>query len=63
MEKLIITIAPTGNVPTKSMTPYVPVIAEEIARDIIACHEQGAAVAHIHARNENEQPTDRKSVV
>ena len=57
MEKLIITIAPTGNVPTKSMTPYVPVIAEEIARDIIACHEQGAAVAHIHARDENEQPT------
>ena len=27
MEKLIITIAPTGNVPTKEMTPHVPVTA------------------------------------
>ena len=57
MEKLIITVAPTGNVPTKAMTPHVPVPAAEIARDLIACHERGAAVAHIHARDENERPT------
>ncbi|QDR83140.1 3-keto-5-aminohexanoate cleavage protein [Sporomusa termitida] len=57
MEKLIITIAPTGNVPTKAMTPYVPVTAAEIAKDIIACYAEGAAVAHIHARDEQEQPT------
>ncbi|MCM0759819.1 3-keto-5-aminohexanoate cleavage protein [Sporomusa sphaeroides DSM 2875] len=56
MEKLIITIAPTGNVPTKSMTPYVPVTADEIARDISACYAQGAAVAHIHARDEEGKP-------
>ena len=36
MEKLVITIAPTGNVPTKAMTPHVPVTAEEIAAEIIA---------------------------
>ena len=57
MEKLIITIAPTGNVPTKEMTPYVPVTPEEIAADIIACYEKGAAVAHIHARDEGGIPT------
>jgi 3-keto-5-aminohexanoate cleavage enzyme len=57
MEKLIITIAPTGNVPTKDMTPYVPVTPEEIANDIIACYEKGAAVAHIHARDERGVPT------
>lgn len=57
MEKLIITIAPTGNVPTKSMTPHVPVTAEEIAKDILACYEKGAAVAHIHARDEEGKPT------
>jgi 3-keto-5-aminohexanoate cleavage enzyme len=51
MEKLIITIAPTGNVPTKSMTPHVPVTPEEIAKDLVACYEKGAAVAHIHARD------------
>lgn len=57
MEKLIITVAPTGNVPTKSMTPHVPVTAEEIARDIVSCYEKGASVAHIHARDEEGKPT------
>ena len=57
MEKLIITLAPTGNVPTKAMTPHVPVTADEIAGDIIACHALGASVAHIHARDEAGQPT------
>lgn len=57
MEKLIITIAPTGNVPTKTMTPHVPVTPEEIAQDVIACYEQGASVAHIHARDEAGNPT------
>src|SRR3954470_18329427 len=56
MEKLIITIAPTGNVPTKSMTPHVPVTAAEITKDIIACYQKGAAVAHIHARDEEGKP-------
>lgn len=57
MEKLIITIAPTGNVPTKAMTPHVAVTPSEIAKDILACYEKGAAVAHIHARDEQEIPT------
>lgn len=57
MEKLIITIAPTGNVPTKDMTPHVPVTPAEIAKDVLACYEKGAAVAHIHARNPEGKPT------
>jgi 3-keto-5-aminohexanoate cleavage enzyme len=57
VEKLIITLAPTGNVPTKEMTPHVPLSSEEIAADIIACHAKGASVAHIHARNEQQLPT------
>lgn len=57
MEKLIITIAPTGNVPTKAMTPHVPITPAEIANDIIACKQAGAAVAHIHARDEQQAPT------
>ena len=31
MEKLIITVALTGNVPTKQMNPNVPVTPDEIA--------------------------------
>ena len=57
MEKLIITLAPTGNVPTKAMTPHVPVTADEIADDIVACCARGASVAHIHARDEAGLPT------
>ena len=57
MEKLIITIAPTGNVPTKAMTPHVPLTPAEIAKDLIACYEKGAAVAHIHARDDDGVPT------
>ena len=57
MEKLIITIATTGNVPTKAMTPHVPVTSAEIAKDLIACYEKGAAVAHIHARDDDGVPT------
>ncbi|MDF2634921.1 MAG: hypothetical protein K0R78_1795 [Pelosinus sp.] len=62
MEKLIITIAPTGNVPTKKMTHHVPVTPEEIANDIIACYEAGAAVAHIHVRDEEGIPTSDKDI-
>ena len=57
MEKLIITIAPTGNVPTKALTHHVPLTPLEIADDIELCRKKGAAVAHIHARDENGQPT------
>ncbi|HUW66204.1 MAG TPA: 3-keto-5-aminohexanoate cleavage protein [Spirochaetia bacterium] len=56
MEKLIITVAPTGNVPTRRMTPHVPVTPQEIARDIYDCCNAGAAVAHIHARDDQEKP-------
>jgi 3-keto-5-aminohexanoate cleavage enzyme len=57
MEKLIITVAPTGNVPTRETNPNLPVTPDEIAEDIYRCYQAGAAVAHIHARNEVGEPT------
>ncbi|HHV78660.1 MAG TPA: 3-keto-5-aminohexanoate cleavage protein [Firmicutes bacterium] len=62
MEKLVITIAPTGNVPTKDRTPYVPVTPAEIAESVYECYKAGASVAHIHARDETGRPTYRKEV-
>lgn len=60
-DKLIITVAVLGNVPTKEMNPNTPVTTDEIVEDIIKCREAGAAVAHIHVRDENGEPTsDRK---
>lgn len=57
MDKLIITIAPTGNVPTKSLNPYTPVSNDEIIKDLKACYELGASVAHLHVRDEHGLPT------
>lgn len=57
MEKLIITTALTGNVPTREHTPHVPLTSEEIARDVSRCYEGGAAMFHIHARDAQGKPT------
>ena len=55
--KIILTVAPTGNVPTKEMNPNVPVTPQEIAAQIYECWKEGAAVAHIHTRDKNGLPT------
>ncbi len=60
MEKLIITLAPTGNVPTKELNPTTPITAVEIVDQIEECLELGIAIAHIHARDEDQQPTHER---
>lgn len=50
---LIINFAPTGMIPTKEMTPHVPVTAEEITEDIHQAAEIGISMVHLHARDEN----------
>jgi 3-keto-5-aminohexanoate cleavage enzyme len=57
MEKLIITVAPTGNVPTRAMNPFLPLTPDEIAEDIYSCYRAGATIAHIHARDDSGRPT------
>ena len=57
MEKLIITVALTGNVPTKKMNPNVPMTPDEIAVDVRRCAEAGASLFHIHARDDDQKPT------
>ncbi len=57
MEKLIITLSPTGNVPTKALNPSAPVTATEIADQVQECMDLGVSLVHLHARDENEQPT------
>jgi len=57
MKKLIITTALTGNVPTRDLTPHVPLTPEEIAQDVARCSEAGAAIFHIHARDAQAKPT------
>ena len=57
MDKLIITVAPTGNIPMKKDNPNVPITPDEIAEDVYRCYQEGAAIAHLHARDKNGQPT------
>jgi len=59
MDKLIITVAPTGSVPRKKDTPHVPVTPDEIAETAYRCEQEGAAVIHVHCRDEDERPTSR----
>ncbi len=57
VEKLIITTALTGNVPTREMNPDVPMTPEEIAADVGRCADAGASLFHVHARDREEKPT------
>jgi len=51
MEKLIITVAPTGSVPKKQNNPHVPITPKEIIETGVRCEAAGASILHIHARN------------
>jgi uncharacterized protein (DUF849 family) len=49
--KVIITCAVTGSIHTPSMSPHLPVTAQEIADAAVGAAEAGAAIVHLHARN------------
>ena len=49
--KVIITCAVTGAIHTPSMSPYLPISADEIAEGALGAAQAGAAIVHLHARN------------
>ena len=49
--KVIITCAVTGAIHTPTMSPHLPITAEEIADAALGAAEAGAAIVHLHARN------------
>jgi len=62
-ENLIIDFTPTGLIPTKSQTPYIPISVSEIVEDIHSAWELGITKVHLHARDsETEYPTYKKDV-
>jgi len=61
--KVIITCAVTGSIHTPTMTPYLPITPDEIARASIEAAEAGAAIIHLHARDpSNGRPTPSPDV-
>ena len=49
--KVVITCAVTGSIHTPTMSPYLPLTPDEVAKDAIAAAEAGAAILHLHARD------------
>jgi 3-oxoadipate:acetyl-CoA acetyltransferase len=51
-----IVLAPTGMVPTRAMTPHVPLTPAEIAEDVAAAAAVGISSVHLHARDAAGEP-------
>lgn len=51
---IIISIAPNGARKTKQEHPNIPITPDEIAAEAKACQEQGAALLHLHVRNDDQ---------
>ena len=62
MEKLIITAAVSGAEATKDDNPNLPVTPEEVAEEALKAQEAGASIIHVHVRDEDGNPTQKKEV-
>jgi 3-keto-5-aminohexanoate cleavage enzyme len=58
--KVIITASLNGAFVTREMSPGVPEQPDEIARAAHECYDAGAAIVHIHARDEQGRPCGTK---
>lgn len=57
MNKIIITVAPTGAWPSKDDNPDIPLTPKEIAEDVYQSYKAGAAIAHLHMRDDEGKGT------
>ncbi len=53
----LITVAPTGAESSKADVPALPVTIDELVATAQACEAAGAAMIHIHIRDDDAQPT------
>lgn len=60
--ELIVNFCPTGMIPTKSMTPHVPITPAEVIDDACRALELGVAIVHLHARDAGGAPTYRAEI-
>jgi len=62
MNGFFLNLAPTGMVPTRAMSPHVPLSVDEIVADACRCIELGVNILHLHARDELGQPSQSKAI-
>jgi uncharacterized protein (DUF849 family) len=55
--KTLITVAPTGAETAKADAPALPVTLDELIAAAKACEAAGAALIHVHIRDDEAQPT------
>ena len=60
--ELIVNFCPTGMIPTKAMTPHVPITPDEVIEDACRALELGVAIVHLHAREADGSPTYRGEI-
>lgn len=60
MDKLIITAAICGAEVTKEQNPAVPYTVEEIVREAKSAVDAGAAIVHLHVRQDDGTPTQSR---
>ena len=60
--ELLINFCPTGMVPTKKLTPHVPITPAEVIEDSCSALELGASIVHLHARDSEGKPTYRGEI-
>jgi 3-keto-5-aminohexanoate cleavage enzyme len=56
---VVVTVAPTGAEVTRADNPALPHTPAEIAADVVSCAEVGAAVCHLHVREDDGTPSSR----
>src|SRR5262249_20989302 len=57
MPSTLITVAPTGAESAKSDVPALPCSLEELVATAKTCQAAGAAVIHVHVRDDRARPT------
>ena len=50
-KKFILNFALTGLIPTREMTPHVPISTDEIIHEVLNAAELGVSMVHLHARD------------
>jgi 3-keto-5-aminohexanoate cleavage enzyme len=56
-EPLLITVAPTGAETSKADCPQLPTTLDELVATAVACAAAGAAMIHVHIRDDDHRPS------
>jgi 3-keto-5-aminohexanoate cleavage enzyme len=56
-DPILVTVAPTGAETSKDDCPQLPTTLEELVATAVACEAAGAAMIHVHVRDDDHRPT------